>query len=517
MYPSKPAYVFEHITRTWGEVGARVNRFASALHLLGVGRGDVVSVMAPNAPPMYEAHFAVPSIGAVLHSINTRLDVATVVYQLKHSEPKVLIVDNEFTPIMREVIETLHQENIKLPTFISIGDAHFTDAISKLDYEDFLKTGDTTFTLPDGVDEWDAISLNYTSGTTGNPKGVVCHHRGAYLNSVSNIVEWNMEPFAKLFMIVPMFHCNGWNFTWTMANVAGCCFFVRHVRPESIFDIIDSHKVGYMCGAPITMITMLNYPQRFKFSHTVKMLTGGAPPPPPLMKRFTEETGVSIRTSYGLTESYGPATLHHPDPEWTEVQKLSEDTLLARCTVQAQTVIEESVRILNPETMQEVPADGATLGEVMIRGNIMMKGYFKSPEATQAAFKDGWFHTGDLAVSHGRGRFEIKDRSKDIIISGGENISSIQVETVLITHPGVMEVAVVAMPHEKWGEVPCAFVARDPAASPEHRAVTEAELIAWARTKMAHWQAPKKVIFSELPKTATGKVQKNILRTMVDN
>jgi len=267
MYPSKPAYVFEHITRTWGEVGSRVNRFASALHQLGVGRGDVVSVMAPNAPPMYEAHFAVPGIGAVLHSINTRLDVATVVYQLKHSEPKVLIVDNEFTPIMREVIETLRQENIKLPTFISIGDASFTDAISKLDYEDFLKTGDATFALPDGIDEWDAISLNYTSGTTGNPKGVVCHHRGAYLNSVSNIVEWNMEPFAKLFMskyilllffstiryhnppphfrliffysVVPMFHCNGWNFTWTMANVAGCCFFVRHVRPESIFDIID--------------------------------------------------------------------------------------------------------------------------------------------------------------------------------------------------------------------------------------------------------------------------------------
>eukprot|EP00428_Durinskia_dybowskii_P078017 CAMPEP_0170360172 /NCGR_PEP_ID=MMETSP0117_2-20130122/3141_1 /TAXON_ID=400756 /ORGANISM="Durinskia baltica, Strain CSIRO CS-38" /LENGTH=538 /DNA_ID=CAMNT_0010614473 /DNA_START=117 /DNA_END=1733 /DNA_ORIENTATION=+ len=516
LFPSQPAYVSNHITRTWSEMHKRVSKFAAALHANGVRKGDVVSFMAANSAPMFEAHFAVPGLGSVLHSINTRLDSSTIAFQLNHANPKVVVIDSEFNDIMREAVAIASKDTeFKAPLFINIHEddnimMHTDTRISTVEYEEFISAGSDTFELLPCEDEWDAISLNYTSGTTGNPKGVVCTHRGAYLNSLSNVAEWNMQRFSKLLMIVPMFHCNGWNFTWTMANLAGCAFFMRHVQAEGIFDLISKHNIQYMCGAPITMTTMLSYPQRQKFTHEVKMLTGGAPPPPSLLKRFTDETGVTIRTSYGLTESYGPATFHYPDPEWDALNWSAEE-LLGKVTQQAQTAIEERVCVMNPDTMQPVPADSTTLGEVMIKGNIMMKGYFKNPAATHEAFKNGWFHTGDLAVSHGKGRFEIKDRSKDIIISGGENISSIQVETVIITHPSIMEVAVVAMPDEKWGEVPCAFVTLDPLA----RKVTEAELIAWARGKMAHFMAPKRFVFSELPKTATGKVQKNLLRKML--
>jgi fatty-acyl-CoA synthase len=394
-------------------------------------------------------------------------------------------------------------------------------------------------------DEFDAISLNYTSGTTGNPKGVVCHHRGAYLTSMINVVEWNMPLYSKMLWVVPMFHCNGWNFPWTMAAVAGTNYFLRQIRPAQMFDIIERHQVQYFAGAPVTMNTLLAHPQKFKFKHQVKCWVAGAPPPPAVIRRFEAEIGVNVQCAYGLTETYGPMGTHNVDPDWLLTHPSAEELLIKRTFLTADGTVED-FRVLCPETMTEVPADGVTVGEVMIRGNIVMKGYLGNEKATKEAFEGGWFHSGDLAVSHGNGRIELKDRSKDIIISGGENISSIQVENHLLDHEWVGEVAVVAMADEKWGEVPLAFVVPRPGLGvtivlsdsvknadgsmvahdalhgqslnhPDGKTLTAADFMAWSRTKMAGYETPKKIVFIDsLPKTSTGKTQKHILRSMID-
>lgn len=391
-----------------------VKKFASALSKIGIGKDDTVSFIAPNTPPIFEAHFAVPGVGAVLHTINTRIDATTVAFQLKHGHSKVIFVD-----------------------------------------------GDETFELVRPVDEWDAIFLNYTSGTTGNPKGVVCHHREAYLNAVSNIVGWSMSRHSRYLWVVPLFHCNGWCFAWTMAACTGVSVFMRQVRAEALFDLIVIHKIQYLCGAPITMNTMLNYTDIKIFNDDIKMWTAGASPPPAVIKRFMDETGIKVQTAYGLTETYGPISSHVPDPMWEE-NGLTAEECLQKCTYQVGDASLESLQVLDPETLVPVPADGKTIGEVMIRGNIVMKGHLNNEEATAEAFKGGWFRSGDLGVNHGNGRIELKDRSKDIIISGGENISSIEVANIILTHNLIGEVAVIAMPDEKWGEVPAAFMTLRP-------------------------------------------------------
>jgi len=530
--PTEPAYVYEDTTRTWGEVSRRVRAFAHALVKLGIQRGDVVSIMCPNTPPIFESHFAIPGAGAVLHAVNTRLDAATIAYQLEHAGTKVFLVDSEYDALLEEVKTLLVQGGKFIPHFISIQDPHYqspttpsTPSTPTLEYEAFIAQGDTSFSLLPCLNEWDAISLNYTSGTTGNPKGVVYHYRGAYLNSVANVVEWNMEKNAKFLWIVPMFHCNGWVFPWSLSVNSGCSFLLRQVRPKAIFDLINKHQIGYLCGAPITMGTMLAYPQRNKFSHSVKMWAAGAPPPPSVIKQFTEELGIVTQTAYGLTETYGPISSHLPDPEWHTKLNLSEDKILQLCTLQAQDSMLHGMTVRDSTSMQEVPADGTTMGEVMIRGNSVMKGYLKNPSATAEAFEGGWFRTGDLGVNHGNGRLEIKDRSKDIIISGGENISSIEVENIMMTHPMIGEIAVVAMPHEKWGEVPCAFITLKVSllsggkgglgVEGANSDALEKQLLAWAKTKMAAFQAPKRIVFCQLPKTSTGKVQKNLLKKLL--
>ena len=352
--------------------------------------------------------------------------------------------------------------------------------------------------------------MNYTSGTTGNPKGVLLHHRGAYLNAISNPLELNMPKHSKYLWIVPLFHCNGWCFAWSMAAVAGVSYFIRQVRPGSIFNLIEKHKIQFLAGAPVTMNTMLTYPEKRRFTHGVRMWTAGAPPPPSVIRRFIDEIGVTVQTAYGLTETYGPISCHNVDPVWLEEGE-TDDSILERCTYQNHNALVEDMTVRDPETMLEVPHDGTTMGEVMIKGNIIMKGYLNNETATNEAFMGGWFHSGDLAVSHGRGRIQIKDRSKDVIISGGENISSIEVENILVTHPYILEAAVIAMPDEKWGEVPCAFVTLNFHVK-ESAELTPEMVMKWARTKMAGFQTPKRVIFCDLPKTSTGKVQKHELR-----
>eukprot|EP01038_Epipyxis_sp_PR26KG_P008148 gene8148-11029_t len=517
MYPSLTAYSHGTLHRSWKEVGIRVRQLASALTKHGIKKNDIVSIMAPNSPAIFEAHFAIPGSQAVLHTINTRLDATTIAYQLQHSESKLVFVDSEYSILMNEVQAKLTSAGVKLPFFIDINDPEYVSStpvtpVGMIDYESFLATGDGGKSLLPCDDEWDAITLNYTSGTTGNPKGVLTHYRGAYLNAISNQVEWNMEKFPRYLWIVPMFHCNGWCFPWTMAAATGTSYFLRQIRAESIFRIIEKYRIGYMSGAPITMITMLSYPEKIKFKHPVKFWAAGAPPPPAIIQKCTEELGMHIQTAYGLTETYGPISNHIPDPYWKELN-LSDEEILKRTTYQTHNALIEEMTVIDPDTLIPVPADGTTMGEVMMRGNIVMKGYLKNPTATEECFKGGWFRSGDLGVNHGNGRIELKDRSKDIIISGGENISSIEVENIMLTHPNVLEVAVVAMPDEKWGEVPCAFVKLNDIA--DKSSLTGEVLMKWCRTKMAGFQSPKRIIFTELPKTSTGKVQKNLLRKLL--
>ncbi len=505
VHPHLPSVVHEERLFTWGETYARVRRFASALSRKGIGKGDTVAVILPNIPAMVEAHFAVPMIGAVLNSLNTRLDAEAIAFMLDHGEAKILLVDPEFTKVIAEALTLMKGPK---PVLIDVADAAYPGGqpLGSLDYEDFIAGGDPDFvwSLPD--DEWDSMALNYTSGTTGNPKGVVYHHRGAYLNAASNIISWNLGAHPVYLWTLPMFHCNGWCFPWTIAAVAGLNVCLRKVDPDKIFALIARHGVTHMCGAPIVYNTLIHAPQAPKGDKARKVegLVAGASPPVAVIAGAAS-IGINITHVYGLTEVYGPASICSPQPNW-ESLPLEERAVLSR----RQGVpyhLQEAVTVLDPETMQEVPHDGETIGEVMFRGNIVMKGYLKNEKATKEAFAGGWFHTGDLGVVDEYGYVLIKDRSKDIIISGGENISSVEVEDVLFKHPAILLAAVVAKPDTKWGEVPCAFVELKEGAS-----ASEAEIIAFCREHMAPFKAPKQVVFCVLPKTSTGKIQKFALR-----
>ncbi len=505
VFPDHPAVVHGRQRMTYGQYYARTRQLASALKRAGVRAGDTVSVMLANTPAMLEAHFGVPMTGAVLHSINTRLDASIIAFQLDHADSKVLITDTEYSGVMKEA---LGLAKVK-PLVIDYADPEFETAGGRIgteDYEAFLATGEADFAWSPPADEWDAISLNYTSGTTGNPKGVVYHHRGAYLLAQGNVLAAGIGRHPVYLWTLPMFHCNGWCFPWTMALMAGTNVCLRYVRSGAIWSALADEKVTHLCGAPIVMSTILNAPEAEKreLATRVQFLTAAAPPPEAVLAAMAG-AGFNVTHLYGLTETYGPAVVNEWKAAWDDLDGPGRAAMKARQGVKYQSL--EDLTVLDPETMQRVPADGETIGEVMFRGNVVMKGYLKNPAATAEAFAGGWFHSGDLGVLHPDGYIQLKDRSKDIIISGGENISSIEVEDVLYKHPAVQAVAVVAKPDDKWGETPCAFVELRPDA-----AVTAEELIAYAREHLAHYKAPRHVVFTEIPKTSTGKIQKFRLR-----
>ena len=508
VFPEHTAIIHGAIRRNYAEFYRRSRQLASALSDKGIGRGDTVSVMLANTPAMLESHYGVPMCGAVLHSINTRLDPATIAYQLDHSEAKVLIVDREFLTIIRAAIE-LSQVR---PILVDYNDSEFpiSDQLSgATEYESFLSQGDDNFEWLMPEDEWDAISLNYTSGTTGNPKGVVSHHRGAYLLAQGNALIASINKHAVYLWTLPMFHCNGWCFPWTMSAIIGTHVCLRHVRSGPIWDAISKHKVTHLCGAPIVMSTILSVDkeERQLLENRVEFFTAAAPPPENILTEM-KASGFNVTHLYGLSETYGPSVVNEWHKEWDALDEGLQANLKARQGVRYLPL--ESLDIMNPETMEPVPHDGKTIGEVMFRGNVVMKGYFKNKQASDESFKDGWFHSGDLGVIHENGYIQLKDRSKDIIISGGENISSIEIEEVLYKHPEVVAVAVVAMPDDKWGETPCAFVQLNKVG-----AASEAELSQWCRDNMASYKLPRKFIFEDIPKTSTGKVQKFILRERI--
>ena len=508
VFPEHTAIIHGAIRRNYAEFYRRSRQLASALSDKGIGRGDTVSVMLANTPAMLESHYGVPMCGAVLHSINTRLDPATIAYQLDHSEAKVLIVDREFLTIIRAAIE-LSQVS---PILVDYNDSEFpvSDQLSgATEYESFLSQGNDNFEWLMPEDEWDAISLNYTSGTTGNPKGVVSHHRGAYLLAQGNALIASINKHAVYLWTLPMFHCNGWCFPWTMSAIIGTHVCLRHVRPGPIWEALSKHKVTHLCGAPIVMSTILSVDkeERQLLENRVEFFTAAAPPPENILTEM-KASGFNVTHLYGLSETYGPSVVNEWHKEWDALDEGLQANLKARQGVRYLPL--ESLDIMNPETMESVPHDGKTIGEVMFRGNVVMKGYFKNKQASEESFKDGWFHSGDLGVMHENGYVQLKDRSKDIIISGGENISSIEIEEVLYKHPAVDAVAVVAMPDEKWGETPCAFVQLNTEGS-----ASEAELSQWCRDNMASYKLPRKFIFEDIPKTSTGKVQKFILRERV--
>ena len=508
VFPEHTAIIHGAIRRNYAEFYRRSRQLASALSDKGIGRGDTVSVMLANTPAMLESHYGVPMCGAVLHSINTRLDPATIAYQLDHSEAKVLIVDREFLTIIRAAIE-LSQVR---PILVDYNDSEFpiSDQLSgATEYESFLSQGDDNFEWLMPEDEWDAISLNYTSGTTGDPKGVVSHHRGAYLLAQGNALVASINKHAVYLWTLPMFHCNGWCFPWTMSAIIGTHVCLRHVRSGPIWDAISKHKVTHLCGAPIVMSTILSVDkeERQLLENQVEFFTAAAPPPENILTEM-KASGFNVTHLYGLSETYGPSVVNEWHKEWDALDEGLQANLKARQGVRYLPL--ESLDIMNPETMESVPHDGKTIGEVMFRGNVVMKGYFKNKQASDESFKDGWFHSGDLGVIHENGYIQLKDRSKDIIISGGENISSIEIEEVLYKHPEVVAVAVVAMPDDKWGETPCAFVQLNKVG-----AASEAELSQWCRDNMASFKLPRKFIFEDIPKTSTGKVQKFILRERV--
>ena len=508
VFPEHTAIIHGTIRRSYAEFYRRSRQLASALSDKGIGRGDTVSVMLANTPAMLESHYGVPMCGAVLHSINTRLDPATIAYQLDHSEAKVLIVDREFLTIIRAAIE-LSQVS---PILVDYNDSEFpvSDQLSgATEYESFLSQGDDNFDWLMPEDEWDAISLNYTSGTTGNPKGVVSHHRGAYLLAQGNALIASINKHAVYLWTLPMFHCNGWCFPWTMSAIIGTHVCLRHVRPGPIWEALSKHKVTHLCGAPIVMSTILSVDkeERHLLENKVEFFTAAAPPAERLLSDM-KASGFNVTHLYGLTETYGPSVVNEWHQEWDELDEGMQASLKARQGVRYLPL--ESLDVMNPETMESVPHDGKTIGEVMFRGNVVMKGYFKNKQASDESFKDGWFHSGDLGVIHENGYIQLKDRSKDIIISGGENISSIEIEEALYKHPSVVAVAVVSMPDDKWGETPCAFVQLN-----KEGATSEAELSQWCRDNMASFKLPRKFIFEDIPKTSTGKVQKFILRERV--
>ena len=508
VFPNHTAIIHGAIRRNYDEFYRRSRQLASALSNKGVGRGDTVSVMLANTPAMLESHYGVPMCGAVLHSINTRLDATTIAYQLDHADTKVLIADREFLSTIRVALE-LSQIN---PILIDYNDSEFPindELAGAIEYDSFLSNGDDEFDWLMPEDEWDAISLNYTSGTTGNPKGVVSHHRGAYLLAQGNALIASINKHAIYLWTLPMFHCNGWCFPWTMSAIIGTHVCLRHVRSGPIWDALSDHKVTHLCGAPIVMSTILSAEknERHLLENRVEFFTAAAPPPENILTEM-KASGFNVTHLYGLSETYGPSVVNEWHQEWDALDEGLQANLKARQGVRYLPL--ESLDVMNPETMESVPHDGKTIGEVMFRGNVVMKGYFKNKQASDESFKDGWFHSGDLGVIHENGYIQLKDRSKDIIISGGENISSIEIEEVLYKHPAVVAVAVVAMPDEKWGETPCAFVQLNTEGS-----ASEAELSQWCRDNMASYKLPRKFIFEDIPKTSTGKVQKFILRERV--
>jgi fatty-acyl-CoA synthase len=507
VYPAKPAVIHGDRAFTYAEFAARCRRLASALARRGVASGDTVAIMAPNVPAMLEAHFGVPMAGAVLNALNYRLDARTIAFMLEHSEAKVLITDREFAP----TIEAALGQSRRRPMVIDIDDPLYEgdgQRLGEMDYEALIAAGDPGFEPVRPADEWQAICLLYTSGTTGNPKGVVYHHRGAYLNALGNALAFGLTPRAVYLWTLPMFHCSGWTYTWATTAVGGTHVCLRRVDPALVFPAIARHRVTHMCGAPVVMTMLIHAPAERKvaFEQVVEFATGGAAPPTPVIAAM-EAMGFRVTHLYGLTESYGPATLCAWQEGWDGLPLSERAAKMARQGVGYPTL--EQVMVADPKTGTPVPRDGGTLGEILLRGNTLMKGYLKNPAATDEAFRDGWFHTGDLAVWHPDGYVEIKDRSKDVIISGGENISSLEVEEVLYRHPAVMEAAVVARPDEKWGETPCAFVTLKPGAEGD---TDEARIVQWCRDRLAGFKVPKRVVFGPLPKTSTGKIQKFVLR-----
>jgi fatty-acyl-CoA synthase len=508
VYPNHVSAVYEGRVFTWSQTFVRCRRFASFLAKRGIGRGDTVAAMLPNIPAMNEAHFAVPMAGAVLNALNIRLDAASIAFQLDHGGAKLILVDPEFSGVIAEALTLMHGPK---PSVIDVDDQAFSGGkrIGEIEYEAALSQGDPGFAVLPADDEWDAIALSYTSGTTGNPKGVVTHHRGAYLNAVSNILAGNLGQHPVYLWTLPMFHCNGWCFPWTVAATAGVNVCLRKVDPAKIFELIPRHGVTHMSGAPIVYNTLINAPDAPNGSSArpvVGLIAGAAPPVAVL--EGAERIGIKLTHVYGLTEVYGPASVCAEQPGWDDLAADQRAQLKRRQGVPYP--LQEAVTVIDPATMREVPRDGETIGEVMFRGNIVMKGYLKNEEATREAFVGGWFHTGDLGVLDEHGYVIIKDRSKDIIISGGENVSSVEVEDVLYKHPCVLFAAVVAKPDPKWGEVPCAFIELK-----DNTHSTEAEIIAFCRTQMPGFKTPKVVVFGTIPKTSTGKIQKFMLRDQV--
>lgn len=505
VYPDRLALVHGTFRSNWGQTYRRCRQLASALQQAGIGLGDTVAVMLPNIPAMVEAHFGVPMAGAVLNALNTRLDADALAFMLEHGEAKVVMVDREFSVVMRDALARCNREllviNVDDPLYTGAG-----DAVGSTDYEGFIAQGDPTFEwkLPD--DEWQAICLNYTSGTTGKPKGVVYHHRGAYLNAVSNILEWDMARHPVYLWTLPLFHCNGWCFAWTVAARAGVNVCLRRIDAPTMLGLIAAHRVTHYCAAPIVHSMLLNASDEEKslVTHPVQAMVAGAAPPAVIMEGM-EKMGFELTHVYGLTEVYGPAAVCVKQSSWNALDSTERSRRNAQQGVRYH--LQEAATVMDPDTMQTVPADGEIMGEIMFRGNIMMKGYLKNPVDSAAAFYGGWFHTGDLAVINPDGYIKIKDRSKDIIISGGENISSIEVEDALYRHPAILAAAVVAKPDTKWGETPCAFVELKAGMT-----LTEQEVIAHCKTCLAGFKVPRSVVFGELPKTSTGKIQKFALR-----
>ena len=506
IYPNYEAVVYESRKYTWSEVYKRCIKFASALDKLGIKIGDTVSVLAFNTPEIFEAHYSIPMVGAVINAINTRLDSKTISYILNHSEAKVLIVDRQFHDVVKKALEEV---NSKI-TIIDIDDkdAKLTDSknIGSLEYEEFLNSGDENFKWKMPKDEWQAIALGYTSGTTGNPKGVVYHHRGSYLMATGSAVAWNMPNQLNFLYTVPMFHCNGWCYPWTMSMIHGRVICLRNIDVKKIFELIDKYEVTHFGGAPIVLNMLANAPedQQKELKRKVYVLTAGAPPPSIIFEKM-QKLGFEVMHVYGLTETYGHILQCAWNQEWDELDQNNQNEIRARQGVRYPNT--EGVIVMDPETMKPVPHDGKTMGEIMIRGNVVMKGYFKDKEATEKSMDGGWFHSGDLAVTHPSGYIKIQDRSKDIIISGGENISSIEIENTISKHPAVSLAAVVAKPDEKWGETPCAFIELI-----EGKSSSEEEIIKFCRETLAGFKLPKKVVFTPLPKTSTGKIQKFELR-----
>ena len=508
VFPDRVAIIHGARGWTYADFYARTRKLASALAKHGIKRGDTVAAMMTNTPGMIELHYGVPMTGGVLNTLNTRLDAATLAFMLDHGEAKVLITDREFAPAVKQVLALAKVK----PLVIDYDDREFPqtgEMLGSIEYEQFLAGGDPEFAWSMPKDEWDAIALNYTSGTTGNPKGVVFHHRGAALMGYGNIIAAKMPMHPVYLWTVPMFHCNGWCFPWSLSVVAGTHVCLRWVRAKAMYDALADHGVTHLCGAPIVMSTLINAPEheRRALPHTVQFITAAAPPPEAVLAQMAE-AGFNVTHVYGLTETYGPSVVNEWKDSWQTLERGARAAKKARQGVRYHAL--DALTVMDPETMEPTPADGTTLGEVMFRGNIVMKGYLKNPSATREAFEGGWFHSGDLGVMHPDGYVQLKDRSKDIIISGGENISSLEVEDVLMKHPAVMFAAVVARPDEKWGETPCAFIERKTG----HDHISAADLIAYCRENLAHYKAPRHVVFTELPKTSTGKIQKFKLREM---